>query len=286
MSSLGLFLKNISSLADDMTSLVKISTKNTLTVVGDDIAASSENFSELQNSRELPVIVKVAKGAILNKIILVPIILVVSYFLPWIIPYILLFASFYLAYEGVESFLELFKNKEENKNKENVSEKEQIKESIKIDFILSLEIVLITLASVENAPFLKQALVVSIVSILMVFVIYGTVLFIVKIDDIGYYIYKQGVKTNKKTLIKTGKRIIKAMSYLLKVLPYIGLYAVLYVGVEIFVHNIEKIIHSVEHLVKLIQENGIISLLGYPVISLIVGICIFGIVEGIKRIIK
>jgi len=80
MSALGLFLRNISTLADDMTSLIKISAKNTLTVVGDDIAASSENFSELKNSRELPIILQVAKGAVMNKIILVPIILALSYF--------------------------------------------------------------------------------------------------------------------------------------------------------------------------------------------------------------
>jgi len=282
MSGLGLLLKNISSLADDMTSLIKISAKNTVTVVGDDIAAGSQNFSELENSREFPVILSVAKGAILNKIILIPIILGISYFIPFIIPYILLLASFYLAYEGFESLLELFSSneKEEDKDTSSSDEKEKIKESVKIDFILSLEIVLITLSSVIDKPFITKAIVVTLVSIAMVFVIYGTVLAIVKIDDLGLLILKHSKSDFSK---KIGMSLIKLMTLILKLLPYVGLFAVLYVAGEIFIHNIEKleILKFVYHKAHLIY-----SIISYPLISILIGGIIFGVLNLYNKIIK
>jgi len=260
-----------------MTTLIKTSAKNTITVVGDDIAAGSENFSELQNSREFPIILEVVKGAFINKIILIPIVLGISYFLPHLIVYILLFASFYLAYEGYESFIELFFTNGQ-KHEEKISEKEKIKGSIKIDFILSLEIVLIALASVENQPFIKQALVVTLVSFLMVFVIYGTILFIVKIDDIGYFIYKIGTKHKNKTLVLFGKKLIKFMANLLKILPYIGLYAVCYVSGEIFFHNIEKEF-SVFSILTEYKYFYLLSFLIYPLYTIVVGFIIFQIIK-------
>ena len=282
MSGLGLVLKNISSMADDTLKLVELSAKNTAAVVGDDIAAGSVNFSELKNSRELPVILSVMKGAFFNKIIIIPFILVLSRFFPEVIHYILFFASLYLMYEGTESFIEIFTGSEKESHtdskKNGKSENEKIKESVKLDFILSFEIVLITLAFVQNLPFLQKAFIVTTVSFLMVFVIYGSVLFLVKIDDFGYLLYKTGIGKDKKFLVAAGKKIIKFTAVLLRFLPYVGLYAVLFVGGDIFQESLKEITGK--------EMEIDLKFLFYPMLSVAVGFILLQFVHGIRKIVK
>jgi len=129
--------------------------------------------------------------------------------------------------------------------------------------------------------FIRQSIVVAVVSLLMVFVIYGTVLFIVKIDDIGFFIYKKGLKLKNKFLILLGKKLIKLMTYILKILPYIGLYAVLFVSGEIFIHNYIKILPTKS--IIWLHDKILFEIIGYPMIALIIGCLLNVLILRIKK---
>ncbi|MCG3678499.1 DUF808 domain-containing protein [Aliarcobacter butzleri] len=190
--------------------------------------------------RELPIVYKIAKGSFINKFIIIPIVLLLSYLAPWAIAPILIIGGAYLAYEGVESILEKFFHHEEHNeddNKKEISnenfEDEKVKSAVKTDFILSFEIIVISLSLLDNSDFLTKLFVLISVGILTTIFVYGIVAFIIKLDDIGFYLQEK----RSEILQKIGDGFVKAMPYIIKVIGVLGTIAMLAVGGGIIAHE-------------------------------------------------
>ncbi len=189
-------LDDIATLMDDTISITKLAIKKTAPVLGDDLALGAKQVSGYSASREIPVLIAITKGSFLNKLIILPIVFLLSYFANFLIPYILIIGGLYLAYEGSEKVYEIIEEKFFHKKKVNLksrkklTEKEKIKSAIMTDFVLSIEIIVIALNSVLNEPFLTRLFAVSVVAILATVGIYATVAFLVRMDDIGFILLK------------------------------------------------------------------------------------------------
>jgi len=247
---------DIATLLDDVASQSKVAAKNTAQLLGDDIAVNAEQSSGFSAQRELIAIKDIALGAIKNKLILLPIIFGISYVFPVLITVLLILGALYLSYEGAEAIIEmLFKKHEEEKE----SYTQKIKGAIKTDFVLSIEIIVIALSTVVNEPFVTQVIVISLISLLAVFFVYGLVALIVRIDDLGIYLSNKGYPT-------IGNKLINSMKYIILSLKYIGIIAMFLVAGGIFSHNI----HVIHELLMKIEETSKIGALvveiGIPVI--------------------
>ena len=193
-------LDDIASLMDDVATMAKVSTKKTAGILGDDLAVNAEKASGFVASREIPVLWAITKGSFLNKVIILPIAFLLSAFLPWIVPIILVLGGLYLAYDGSEKVYEYFvphnhvqvsiTEVELTKSEILDIEKSKIKSAIITDFILSVEIVIIALGTVIGQPLLTQILVVSFVALIATVGVYGIVALIVRMDDFGYRLIK------------------------------------------------------------------------------------------------
>ena len=216
-------LKNISILADDASVLTKVALKNTMGILGDDLAVNAEKASGFHAKRELPVLYAITKGSFINKLIIVPIIMLMSAYLPSLILPILILGGVYLSYEGFEKIAEYINphdNHEEieklEKTEEDVLviEKEKIKSAIFTDFILSIEIILIALSSVSNETLTLQLIAVSAVAVAATIGVYGIVALIVRLDDLGFYFISKSKDKEKITnipLFKLGEICISSM---------------------------------------------------------------------------
>ena len=244
-------LKNITMLADDTV----MATKHTASILSDDIAVSAEQSSTFSAKRELPSVWAIMKGSFVNKLIVVPIIILLYVFMPSLIEPILVLGAFYLSYEGYEKVLEIiddYKNKEDKAKKKTLSdaevleqEKKNVKSAIIMDFVLSIEIVVITLSFVieQHVSLQSTIAIVSVVSLLAIIMVYGTVALIIRLDDIGLWFYKKGS-------IAVGNFLIKSMGILISGLSYIGLIAMLLVGGEILSHHLLHLHGESETLVQ------------------------------------
>jgi len=252
-SSLFLLLDDIATLLDDVASLTKVATKKTAAVLGDDLAVNAQQVTGVSAERELPIVWAVAKGSFKNKFILVPSALLISAFIPWLIIPLLICGGLFLCFEGFETVWHyLFHKKEvnqhhdelvqafENKKVDLVAfEKEKIKGAIRTDFILSAEIIVISLGVVSSQPFVTQVGVLSTIAILITVGVYGLVAGIVKIDDLGIYL------SHKSNIVqqKLGLWLVSAAPILMKGLSVFGTLAMFLVGGGIVSHNIESIHH-------------------------------------------
>jgi len=200
--SLLALLDDIATILDDVSVMTKVAAKKTAGVLGDDLALNAQQVSGVNAERELPVVWAVAKGSFINKLILVPAALAISYFIPWLITPLLMVGGAYLCFEGAEKLAHKFlhsKHEDAAHEKElaqavadpNVDlvalEKDKIKGAIRTDFILSAEIIVIALGTVATASFSKQVTVVSLIALVMTIGVYGLVAGIVKLDDLGLY---------------------------------------------------------------------------------------------------
>ncbi len=227
-------LSNLLGLIDDIAGMTKLATQKTASIVTDDIAVSAEQVSGFDNKRELPVILAVAKGSLVNKVILVPLALLLSAFAPFLITPLLLAGGLYLAYEGVEKIIDYFHKQQDSSSKMPLAnEKHQIKGAIRTDFVLSIEIIVIALSSVEGETLIVQAVTLSIVAIAITIAIYGLVALIVKIDDLGFYLNKQSNKAAKKL----GNTLLILAPHILKGIALIGTIAMLLVAGNIYWHH-------------------------------------------------
>ena len=229
-------LKQVGALADDTSTAIK----NTANILSDDIAVTAEQSSNFKASRELPVIWEITKGSFVNKIIIIPIILLLSTYLPAVIAPILLLGAVYLGYEGYEKVNDFFFEKDEHKEIDrdinSDEEKENIKQTIQTDFILSIEVVLIALSSVMDAPLVEKIIIVTLVSFLATIGVYGIVALIIRLDDIGMWFARKGYK-------RVGQALVHTMGFLVKALAVIGTIAMFLVSGGIFAHNIELLHH-------------------------------------------
>lgn len=261
-SSLLMLIDDIATVLDDVAILTKVATKKTSGVLGDDLALNAEQVSGIKAERELPVVWAVAKGSAINKAILVPVALAISILAPWLITPLLMIGGLFLCFEGSEKIWHLLQTKfskkvkaeEELHHKEHLQhlilsdeeliqlEKDKIKGAIRTDFILSAEIIAITLGTVSASPIGIQVSVLVGISILITIGVYGLVAGIVKLDDLGFYLIRSA-KTSTK---KIGELILKLAPYLMKTLSIIGTAAMFLVGGGIISHGIPFIHHWIE----------------------------------------
>ena len=276
-------LDDIAALMDDVAVLSKIATKKTAGILGDDLAVNAEKASGFVSSREIPVLWAITKGSLLNKLIILPFAFLLSAFVPAVISIILVLGAVYLAYEGIEKIYEyFFPHHDTEKVIETVSlseadillvEKDKIKSAIVTDFILSIEIVIIALGTVEGELILNQILVVSFIAILATVGVYGVVALIVRMDDFGRVLKR----TKSKIVQATGDLLIKALPKVIKLLAFVGTIALLLVAGGIFSHKIEAVHHMLTSWPDMLKEF---------VLGIIGGLLAFAIVTPLKKLFK
>ncbi len=253
-------LDDIAALMDDVAVTSKIATRKTAGILGDDLAVNAEKATGFLSSRELPVLWAITKGSMINKIIIVPIALLLNVFFPIAIKYVLILGGFYLAYEGVEKIVEYFFHKpktgeeviEERESDNTEAEKAKIKSAITTDFILSVEIVIIALGTVLEKSLTLQILTVSVVAVLATVGVYGIVALIVRMDDAGYNLVKRS--QNKGFLAAIGNLLIKLLPIVIKFLAVVGTIALILVSGGIFVHNIDYLHHIFPEWPSILKE--------------------------------
>jgi len=231
-SSLLTLLDDIATLLDDISMMGKMAAKKTAGVLGDDLSLNAQQVSGVRANREIPVVWQVAKGSAINKVILVPLALIISAFAPWAITPLLMIGGAFLCYEGVEKVVHNIharKHKETPEARQQrldeiaaqdplVYEKDKVKGAIRTDFILSAEIVAITLGIVATAPLLNQVLVLSGIAIVVTVGVYGLVGIIVKLDDLGFWL----VEKSSVVARGIGKGLLILAPWLMKFLSVVG----------------------------------------------------------------
>lgn len=279
-------LDDIAALMDDVVVMSKITTKKTAGILGDDLAVNAEKASGFVSSRELPVLWAITKGSFLNKLIILPVAFVLSYYVPWLVTALLLLGGLYLAYEGVEKIYEFLFHRnhephiiEDNRLEKSeilALEKKKIKSAILTDFILSVEIVIIALGVVTDKELTIQILVVSFVALLATVGVYGIVALIIRMDDLGLRLIKLS-GGDKNFFYHSGGFLVKALPKVVKGLSVIGTIALLLVSGGIFVHKIEFVHHLLEGIPELLRDF---------LVGLIIGIVVLLLVNLVKLIFK
>lgn len=249
--SLLLLLDDIATLLDDVALMSKTAAQKTAGVLGDDLALNAQQVVGVKAERELPVVWAVAKGSLLNKCILVPVALIISVFAAWLINPLLVIGGLFLCYEGVEKVLHTLQTKKHTDVSEIPElpqdmlayEKDKIKGAIRTDFILSAEIVVITLGTVAATTLLNKVIVMSTIALTMTIGVYGLVAFIVKIDDMGLYLTQQG----QPWKTRFGNILLAFAPQLMKTLSVVGTIAMFLVGGGIISHAVPFAHHFTEH---------------------------------------
>ena len=259
-TSLLALLDDIATILDDVAVMTKVAAKKTAGVLGDDLALNAEQVSGVKAERELPVVWAVAKGSAVNKLILVPAALAISYFIPWLITPLLMVGGAYLCFEGFEKIAHKFLHSPEQDaaHEEEIKkaldnpavdlvalEKDKIKGAIRTDFVLSAEIIVISLGTVATATFTKQASVVTAIAIIMTVGVYGLVAGIVKLDDLGLHLLQKTSKSARTF----GHGIMWFAPKLMKTLSIVGTAAMFMVGGGILVHGFPFLAHAIEALI-------------------------------------
>jgi hypothetical protein len=243
-SSFFALLDDISVLMDDVATMSKVATEKTAGILGDDLAVNAEKSSDFLNSRELPVLWQITKASLLNKVMILPVAFLLSAFVPIVITIILIMGGVYLSYEGVEKIIGfLFHRGHKKQVKEIVGqsdeelktqENEKVKSAVFVDFILSIEIVIIALSTVTESTILVQIIVVTLIALLATVGVYGIVALIVRMDDMGYKL----IKANKSKFANTlGMGLVNALPWVIKTLNVVGTVALIQVAGGIFTHN-------------------------------------------------
>lgn len=253
-SSLLLLLDDIASVLDDVATMTKVAAKKTAGVVGDDLALNAKQVTGVGPARELPVVWAVAKGSAFNKAILVPAALLISWLVPWAIPPLLIFGGAFLCYEGAEKILHAVLHRDhhghgsdasgqrEGADHELATERRKIAGAIRTDFILSAEIIVITLDLVAGKPLATQVGVLVTVAILMTIGVYGLVAAIVKLDDLGLALAAR----RSAGIAALGRGIVAVAPWLMRALSIAGTAAMFFVGGGIIVHQIPAV-HDLIH---------------------------------------
>ncbi|MGS4730639.1 DUF808 family protein [Citrobacter farmeri] len=285
-SSLLTLLDDIATLLDDISMMGKLAAKKTAGVLGDNLSLNAQQVTGVRANRELPVVWSVAKGSLVNKVILVPLALLISAFIPWAITPLLMIGGAFLCFEGVEKVLhtlESRKQKEDPAERQRrlealvaqaplAFEKDKIKGAVRTDFILSAEIVAITLGIVAEAPLLNQVLVLSGIALVVTIGVYGLVGLIVKLDDMGYWL------AEKTSVLAQalGKGLLVVAPWLMKSLSVVGTLAMFLVGGGIVVHGVAPLHHAIEQFAQ--QQSAVVALVLPTLLNLVLGFIIGAIV--------
>ncbi|MDD2846128.1 MAG: DUF808 domain-containing protein [Rhodoferax sp.] len=249
--------KKSATMADDVSAMTKVAVNKTAGVLGDDLALNAQQVTGVRAEREIPVVWAVAKGSFINKLILVPAALLISAFAPWAVTPLLMVGGAFLCFEGFEKLAHKFLHsaQEDAAEHENLVkavadpavdlvafEKDKVKGAVRTDFILSAEIIAITLGTVAAAPFMQQVAVLTTIAIVMTIGVYGLVAGIVKLDDLGLWLTSQA----SSALQGLGRGIVGAAPWLMKGLSVVGTAAMFLVGGGILVHGVPALHHATE----------------------------------------
>lgn len=303
MAAAGLLalLDDIATLLDDVAVYSKVAAKNTAGVLGDDLALNAQQVSGVQAQRELPVVWAVAKGSLLNKLMLVPAALLISAFIPWLITPLLMAGGLFLCFEGFEKIShkwlhdaeedeahhqELTRAAQDASVDMRAAEGEQIRGAIRTDFILSAEIIVIALGATQDAGIGTQTLVVSLVALAATVGVYGLVAGIVKFDDAGLALMRRsGEAPWGRFKQKAGEGILYIAPKIMRLISVVGMAAMFLVGGGILVHGLPFLHHRVEDL-----THGLDGLIGITAVGaanaavgLVAGALVLAVVEGFKR---
>lgn len=300
--SLLTLLDDIATLLDDVSVMTKVAAKKTAGVLGDDLALNAQQVTGVRANRELPIVWAVAKGSLRNKLILVPAALLISVVAPWLITPLLMIGGAFLCYEGAEKLAHKFLHADDEQHKEEVRkaaqmdskeerlafEKEKIKGAVRTDFILSAEIIAITLGSVASAAFTQQVVVLAIIAVAITAAVYGLVAAIVKLDDLGFYLNERGSRSAQSI----GRGILWSAPYLMKLLSIVGTIAMFLVGGGILTHGIPFIHHGIEDLAEVPGDIPGIGVIIQPLtpmllnlgFGILAGVVVLGVVTLIKKL--
>ena len=255
--SLLALIDDIAAILDDVALMSKVAAKKTAGVLGDDLALNAQQVNGVDADRELPVVFAVALGSLKNKAILVPAALAISAFIPWGITPLLMLGGTFLCYEGCEKLAHKFLHTPDEEKLHHADlvqavadesidlvalEKDKIKGAVRTDFILSAEIIVISLGTVAGAPFGQQVAVLAAIALVMTVGVYGLVAGIVKLDDAGLYLSRRG----NGALQLVGRALLAAAPMLMRALTFLGTIAMFMVGGGILVHGVPALHHLVD----------------------------------------
>jgi predicted DNA repair protein MutK len=291
--------KKSAAMADDVSVMTKVAAQKTAGVLGDDLALNAQQVTGVRAERELPVVWAVAKGSFINKVILVPAALLISAFAPWAVTPLLMVGGAFLCFEGFEKVAHKLLHAPHEEAAEHEShvlananpavdlvafEKDKIKGAVRTDFILSAEIIAITLGTVATAPFTQQVAVLSGIAIIMTVGVYGLVAGIVKLDDVGLWL--NGKASSAARAVGAG--ILRAAPWLMKGLSVAGTAAMFLVGGGILVHGVPMLHHAVEGVAAAAGQwpaGGIWKVVTENLLNALVGIIAGGLVlVGVKAV--
>ena len=292
-TSLLVLLDDIATVLDDVAAMTKVAAVRTAGVLGDDLALNAEQVSGVRADRELPVVWAVFKGSARNKLILVPSALVLAAIAPWMITPFLMLGGCYLCYEGFEKIASVFLHPEERVAEKNkvlsalrdpkvdmvTFEKEKIKGAIRTDFVLSAEIIVIALGTVQDAALITQMLTVITIAALMTISVYGLVAGIVRLDDLGQHLIDSGGDSGSKKWL--GEQTLAFSPYLMKGLTIVGTAAMFLVGGGILAHGIPEILGLFELILHPISElasiGSVLTILASMLLNGVLGIIVGGL---------
>ncbi len=299
------------AMADDVSVMTKVAAQKTAGVLGDDLALNAQQVTGVRADRELPVVWAVAKGSLVNKAILVPAALLISAFAPWAVTPLLMVGGAFLCYEGFEKLAHKFLHRGEPEKDAAKAEsapapaapatpaagagptdiaafeKQKVKGAVRTDFILSAEIIAITLGTVSGAPFMTQVAVMVGIAVVMTLGVYGVVAGIVKLDDLGLWLSRKASSAAQAV----GRGIVAAAPWLMKGLSVAGTAAMFLVGGGILVHGVPALAHAIEGWAAGLEQGsagGVWSFLASHVLNALVGVVagaiVLGVVSGVQRL--
>ena len=293
--SLLALLDDITTILDDVALMTKVAARKTAGVLGDDLALNAQQVCGVRADRELPVVWAVARGSLFNKMILIPAALLISALAPWLITPLLMIGGAYLCYEGAEKIFHKFIKHADGESKEDeiplpacqenpaALEKLRIKGAVRTDFVLSAEIIVISLGTVPpEASLAVRAGVLSLIGLLMTFGVYGLVAGIVKLDDLGFLLLNKGKEGSFVT--RLGRLLVGAAPYLMRVLAIVGTAAMFLVGGGILAHGLP--LHNVLEKAASWPQAWLWPPLFNAACGLLAGAFILALISGIQRICK
>ncbi len=300
-TSLLALLDDIATMLDDVALMTKVAAKKTAGVLGDDLALNAEQVSGVAAARELPVVWAVAKGSMLNKAILVPAALAISTLAPWAITPLLMAGGAFLCFEGFEKLAHRWLHSRVDDEVQHAQltqaladptvdlvalERQKIKGAVRTDFILSAEIIVITLGTVTTASWPKQLAVLAGIALIMTAGVYGLVAGIVKLDDAGVHLHRatgEGWLARSKRAL--GRAILAAAPHLMKALSIAGTAAMFLVGGGILSHGIPPLHHAIEALAKGAGALGaMVPLLADALVGIVAGAVALAALAAFKRL--
>ena len=296
-TSLLVLLDDIASVLDDVATMTKVAAKKTAGVLGDDLALNAQQVAGVRADRELPVVWAVARGSLVNKLILVPAALLIATLAPVLITPLLMLGGAYLCFEGVEKLAHKYLYNPADDAAERAAlkqalsdprldlvalEKEKIKGAVRTDFILSAEIVVISLGTVATAPLSQQFAVLAGIALVMTVGVYGLVAGIVKLDDAGLWLSRRTSAAQQAL----GRGLLVFAPWLMKALSVVGTVAMFLVGGGILTHGVPWLHHGIEGLVAGAGTvaGALLPLLADAVVGVAAGCVVLGAVVGLQRL--